>query len=139
MGITFRVFLIDGDDSIKKLSNAKFNRLLSDDSKGGLPEYANRKLRYAMPVLTIDGRTVFNVLRIDFGYLSFDSNGMLDKTYRQEEIGAAIGSMPPFTRSYEQSNVVDAVHKFKAKIYKDKFSWEPTECITERIMELIFR
>ena len=47
MGYGFRVFLVEEDNSIKRIPTAKFDRLWQPDNNDQWQPYANKSIRYA--------------------------------------------------------------------------------------------
>ena len=47
MGIGIRVFLVDDDDSIKRLPLTRYERLARRDPKERLPQHAGKRVRFA--------------------------------------------------------------------------------------------
>ena len=142
MGFGFRVFFIDEDDSTTRTTLAKFDRLRNQDPKEQLPEYANKKIRYAMAVLEVKGKKPLSVIQIDYGYLSFDSEGKLDPKYLEDEMRIAMGCIPfpslPTSLGSKPKNVIDAQDKFAIKKYRNQFTWKPNPKIEKDIYESIF-
>ena len=48
MGLSIRVFIIEDDDTIKRLPLARYERLLKSDPNEQLLEYAGKRVRYAL-------------------------------------------------------------------------------------------
>ena len=142
MGFGFRVFLIDEDDSITRTSLAKFERLRAQDPKEQFSRYAEKKIRYAMAVLEVKGKKPLSVVQINYGYLSFDSEGKLDPKYLEDEMRIAMGaiSLPtlPISFGSKPQNVINAQDKFAKKKYKNQFTWKPNPKIEKEIYESIF-
>ena len=80
MGTTIRVFTVVDDDSLRRLSFAQYNRLHNHDPREAMPEYAGRRIRYAMVILEVDRQTPLYILHIDYFFLSFDAEGRVDET-----------------------------------------------------------
>ncbi len=142
MGFGFRVFFIDEDDSTIRTTLARFERLRNHDPKEQLPQYANKKIRFAMAVLEVEGKKPLSVVQIDYGYLSFDSEGRLDPKYLEDEMRIAMGAVPfislPDSLDNTPKNVINAQHKFAIKKYKNLFSWKPSPEIEKEIYNSIF-
>ncbi len=138
MGLGFRVFFVTENGSIKRISFAKFDRLCNQDPKEQLPEYANKRIKYALTILEVQGRTPLSVIKIECCYLSFNSEGRLDPIFLEDEMQIALDSMPTLSLNDEPTNVINAQHKFAIKKYKNQFTWEPNQKIEREIYDLIF-
>jgi len=73
MGFGFRIFVVDENDIIIRIPATRFDRIRNRDPKESLPQYKNSRLRYAMVILELENRKPISVVRIDYGYLAFDS------------------------------------------------------------------
>jgi len=142
MGFGFRVFFIDEDDSTIRTTLAKFERLRNQDPKEQLPKYANKKIRFAMAILEVKGKKPLSVIQIDYGYLSFDSEGKLDPKYLEDEMRIAMDVLPvpslPESLGGKTKNVINAQDKFAIKKYKNQFTWKPNPKIEKEIYDSIF-
>ena len=142
MGFGFRVFFIDEDDSTIRTTLARFERLRNHDPKEQLLQYANQKIRFAMAVLEVKGKKPLSVVQIDYGYLSFDSEGRLDPKYLEDEMCIAMGAVPvlslPELLDSTPKNVINAQHTFAIKKYKNLFKWKPSPKIEKEIYDSIF-
>lgn len=54
MGIGLRIFLVNDDDSIKRLPYTKYERLLQQDSGVRFPQYAGKRVRYVEVAIDIN-------------------------------------------------------------------------------------
>jgi hypothetical protein len=77
MGLSIRVFIVEDDDSIKRLPLAQYERLLKRDPNESLPKYAERRIRYALIVVDLVNRRPIEIVRDQFGFLDFDDEGRL--------------------------------------------------------------
>jgi len=48
MGLAVRVFLVADDGYLRRLPFARYERLLRGEAEGFLPQYARRRVRYAL-------------------------------------------------------------------------------------------
>jgi len=56
LGIGIRIFVVNEDDSIKRLALARYDRLLQRDPKEQLTEYTGKRVRYALVVVDLVDR-----------------------------------------------------------------------------------
>ena len=138
MGTTIRVFTVDDDDSLHRLSFARYNRLVNHIRGEAMPEHAGRRVRCAMVVLEVDRRIPLYILHIDYFFLNFDAEGRFDKTEVEREeryIGDFI-ELPDDRPGSE--NIIPARHHFAKKRYESEFKWTPTQQVESAISEAIF-
>ena len=95
MGIGIRIFVVNDDDSIKRLALARYDRLLERDPKERLPQYAGKRVRYALAVVDLVDREPVEILRIQYSYLSFDSEGCIDPVEGEREARLLLEILPP--------------------------------------------
>ena len=138
MGIGLRVFLIGDDDSIQRLSLARYERLLRRDPQERLPRYAGKRVRYAMAILEVADRRPVEVIRIQYSFLHFDSKGSIDAADQEREARLGLEMLPPVPKEPDSPHVVDARHRFAKKRYHDEYKWTPTPEIEAAIVEAIF-
>ena len=138
MGVSARIFIIEEDDSVHKLSHAAFERLIRQDPKECLTKYADQKVRYALIAVQMKNRKPVDILHTEESFFNFDSNGRLDFSDRNEMIELVFDSLPPIGEEQLKEKIVDARHHFAKKKYKRKFTWKPTPQIAETIVEMIF-
>ncbi|MFH0725090.1 MAG: hypothetical protein V2B19_01825 [Pseudomonadota bacterium] len=125
MGFSIRIFFVNDQDEIKRISYASFERILRRDPKQAHHEHKNSRIRYAEVVLEVENRKPVSIVRIVYGYLKFDSKGYADKKFLAEEQRVAMGMMS-LPLPGDSSIVVHASDRFAQKIFKDNFSWTPT-------------
>lgn len=138
MGLSIRIFIVEDDDTIKRLPLARYERLLKRDPAERLSRYAGKRVRYALIVVDLVNRKPIDVVRDEYAYLDFDKEGRLkEPKLGKDEISAL--DMLDFS-SLEQQNkrVIDARHRFARKRYFDKHRWDPTDEIIAAIAEAIF-
>ena len=138
MGIGLRIFLVHDDDSIQRLSLACYERLLRRDPKERLPQYAGRRIRYAMVVLELANRKPVEIMKAQYSFLSFDSEGRIDLTEQEREVRLALEALSPLHKEQQSHRVIDAQHKFAKKRYNNAYRWTPRPEIETAIVEAIF-
>jgi hypothetical protein len=138
MGLSIRVFIVEDDDSIKRLPLAQYERLLKRDPNESLPKYAGRRIRYALLVVDLVNRRPIEIVRDQFGFLDFDDEGRLKIAEHEKKESLAFDMLAPVLSDQTDSRVIDARHKFARKRYFDKNRWEPTDEIIAAIAEAIF-
>ena len=138
MGMTCRVFVIDDNDSLQRLSMARFDRLLRFDRQETLPQYAGKRIRCAMAVLIVDGKQVQTIRHIDYFILPFDRNGRIDKKEWTRGVRLALELLPSVLDGAHPKQVIDARHRFMKKRYDHEFKWKPSQKVDDAIVAQIF-
>jgi transposase len=138
MGLSVRIFIVEDDDSIKRLPLARYERLFKEDSNERLAEYSGRRVRYALVVVDLVNRRPVEILKDEFGFLDFDDHGRLKVAELEKMQSLAFDMLDPLFADQTNSRVIDARHRFARKSYHDKFSWTPTDEVRAAIAEAIF-
>jgi hypothetical protein len=138
IGIGFRIFLIDEADKIIRVPATRFDRLRDRDPKESLPQYKNSRIRYAMVILELENRKPISIVRIDYGYLAFDSEGRVDQKFLDAEGLTAVSMIPSIAFHGEPAGVVHAGHKFAEKRFKHEFTWSPSSELEQSIIHKAF-
>ena len=138
MGTGLRVFLINDDDSIKRLSVARYERLLRGDPRESLPQYANKHVRYALVALDLVNRRLNEVIYLHYGILCFDGKGRIDEVEQEKEWRLGVELMAPLLPEDHASHLIDARHRFARKRYDDQYRWTPSQEVVAAIVREIF-
>lgn len=69
MGLSIRIFIVEDDDTIKRLPLARYERLFTRDSDERLSEYAGQRVRYALIVVDLVNRRPVEIVKDEFGFL----------------------------------------------------------------------
>jgi len=138
MGMGLRVFLVNDDDSLQRLSLARYERLRRREPEERLPKYAGRRVRYALVILEVADRTPLEILRIQYSFLHFDCEGRIDTAEQDREGKLAMEMVPPVVTGRRGPQLVDSRHKFAQKRYQDRYKWTPSPEIEAAIVEAIF-
>ncbi len=72
MGTGCRVFFVDDNDSLQRISMSRLDLLLHVDRWESLQQYAGKRVRCAMVFLEVDGRQVLSIRNIDYFLIHFD-------------------------------------------------------------------
>ena len=138
MGIGLRIFLVNDDDSLERLAVAKYDRLLRRDPAERLPQYAGKRVRYALVAYEVENRIPVEILRIEYNYLSLDSEGRIDAGEQEKARRLAVDLFSPLLPEKEPRQVIDAKHLFAKKRYDDKYRWTPSRELEAAILNAIF-
>ena len=138
MGLSIRIFIVEDDDTIKRLPLALYERLRKRDPNKRLLEYAGKRVRYALIVVDLFNRRPIEIVKDEFGFLFFDDEGRLKVSELEKEESLAFDMLAHLSPDQTNGRVIDAQHKFARKRYFDKYRWEPTDEIIAAIGEAIF-
>ena len=138
MGIGLRIFLVNDNDFVQRLPLTKFERLRRRYTEERLPQYAGKRVRYALVVLEMKQRKPVAIHRIQYAFLHFDSEGRLDTKEREMEARLAVELFPPIATKGHPPQVVDARHRFARKRYTDEYKWKPSPEMEAAIVEAVF-
>jgi hypothetical protein len=139
MGIGLRIFLVNDDDSIQRLSVAKYERLLRGDPRESIPQYAGRRVRYALVAIDLVNRKPVDVIYLHYGILCFDVEGRIDEVAQEKEWRLGVELMAPLLPENHPRQLIDARHRFARKRYDDQYRWTPSKEIVAAIVREIFR
>jgi len=131
MGFSFRMFLLDQDDGLYRLPNAKFWTMLQDPTSHRLLRFAGARMRMTDVAVELQNRKPIRVVRITFGFLSFDRKGYFDASAfdRHQRARAELGLAVPIEETGGARTVVDAANRFVAK----GGLWAPSRALQRRI------
>ncbi len=138
MGLGSRIFIVNDDQSMEKLSMARFERLFRRDMDERLSKYAGKRVKYAHVVVELENRKPVNVVMIQYSYLSFDAEGRIDQSSLEKEMQLGMQMMAPITLDVKSTNVVDAEHRFARKRFGDHYLWKPNPDVKDAILKAIF-
>jgi hypothetical protein len=135
MGLGMRIFIVKDDGSLERLPFGRYNRLLQRDPNERLFQYAGKRVRCAIIVVESENRKPIEILKSQFAYMQFDSDGMLEMG-GESETRLAMDMVEPLITEKNQQ-VVDARHKFARKRYAREYRWEPSPEIEAAIRKVI--
>ncbi len=117
MGLSIRVFVVEDDDTIKRLPLTRYERLLKRGPDERLLEYAGKRVRYALIVVDLVNRRPVEVVRDEFAYFDFDEEGRFKEPQHEKEESSAFDMLDFFSLEQQDRRVIDARHKFARKRY----------------------
>ena len=138
MGIGLRIFIVNDDNSLERLSLKKYERLMERTPDISFPQYAGKRVRYAEVAIEFENRKPVEILRMEYFIMHFDSKGQIDSTARDDERRLGVNLVPPIY--FEKDPVViDAQHHFAKKRFDHQFRWKPTPETKMAILQTIFK
>lgn len=138
MGMSLRVFIVNDDDSLQRIALAKYERLLACDPRGRLPQYAGKRMRYALVFVDLENRQPVEILRIQYSYLYFDAEGLIKADHIEKETKLALETLPSLLPKASGEPVIDARQKFAKRRFDHLYHWAPTPEIEAAIVSEIF-
>ena len=138
MGLGLRIFIVNDDNSLKRLSLKKYERLMKRDPDISFPQYAGKRVRYAEVTIEFKNRKPAEILRLEYFIMHFDSKGRIDGTVRDDVMSLGVNLAPPIHFETD-SVVIDAQHRFAKKRFDHQFRWKPTPEIEMAILKAIFK
>ena len=136
MGLGIRIFIVKDDGSLERLPFGRYNRLIRHDARERMLKYAGKRVRCAVIVVESLNRKPVEILKCQYSYLSFYSDGMLKKG-GEGEVKLAMDMLEPVIIE-RAKQVVDARHKFARKLYAREYRWEPSPEIEASIHKALF-
>ena len=133
-----RVYIINDDDSLRRIPNAKFERMLRGDPNEALMQYADKRIRHALVIVETENRKPNKIIRIQYSYLFFDSRGFLDTQEMDREMQLGINMVPPIMDDEKNSTVINAEYKFAKKSYTERYLWTPSRELEVAIVDAVF-
>ena len=133
MGISCRMFLLDQDDGLYRLSSAKFNQMLRDPTSCRLTRFAGARLRMTNVAVELLDRQPIRVVWNTFGFLAFDDEGYFDSgTFdHHQRARAELAWAPLAAEPKGAAIIVDATTRFVAQGGR----WKPTRTLQRLIDE----
>ncbi len=136
MGTACRVFLLDDNDSLQRISLARLERLLDFNPKESLPQYSGKRVRCAMVFIEVAGRLVLSIRKIDHFLLTFDAEGRIDRKEWERSVRLGM-ELLPYIDGREHKKVINARHRFAKRRYDHEFKWKPSRKVMEAIVRAI--
>lgn len=138
MSVTFRVFFLDDEDHVHRIPLKRFERMiLRHDSSEKFPEFADRRVRYALVAVRLIGGRPLSVERVDYAILQLDSEGRLDEKEWRRGTQLAVNMLPSYSGERDET-VIDATRQFSKKRYDREFRWKPTREVEGALVGAIF-
>ena len=138
MGLGTRIFIVNDDDSLERLTLKRYNRLLKGYPDEGLTQYARKRIRYALIVLEMINRKPAEILMTEYSFLAFGSKGRLDAGEREKAARLAMDTLEPIAAEPKSGKVIDVKHRFAKKRFNNRYLWKPTPEIEAAIQRIIF-
>jgi hypothetical protein len=129
-GLSCRLFLVDENDVLYRLLNAKFDQMLRRPAEHRLPRFAGARVRMASVIVGLEDRKPIRVVRTNYSILSFDKTERFDLTAYEQPLRArmdlAFGALRNETAG--SMKVIEAADRFVDRGGR----WEPSRAVARR-------
>ena len=139
MGIGRRVFLVDDNDSLQRISVVRLTRLLHFDRRESSQKYDEKRVRCAMVFVEVAGRQVLAIRNIDYFLLPLDDKGRINKKEWERGMRLGMDLLPSILDGEYPKQVINAQHRFAKRRYEHEFKWKPSRKVEEAIVAAIFK
>jgi hypothetical protein len=138
MGVGLRIFIVNSDNSLKRLPLKKYEKLMKRDPDISFPQYTDKRVPYAEVAIEFENRKPVEILRMEYFIMHFDSKGRIEGTVDDDIRSIGVNLIPPIY--FEKDPVViDAQHHFAKKRFDHQFRWKPTPEIEMAVLKAIFK
>jgi hypothetical protein len=133
MGYSFQRYLVAVDDTLYRMANTEFARMLRDPGNHRLPQLAGQRVRTIEVAVALAAREPVAVVRKAFAVLAFDHSGCLDASRLRKQQYARIENAlaPALSEPEQDENVVVAATQFIAQ----GGTWTPSAALEHAIDE----
>ena len=138
MGLGTRIFIVNEDDSLQRLTLKRYNRLIDGHPDEGLLQFAGKRIRYALIVLEMINRKPVEIIMAEYSFLDFDSKGRLDASEREKAARLAMDTLEPIAPEQKSGKIINVKHRFAKKRFDDRYLWKPAPEIETAIQRAIF-
>jgi hypothetical protein len=138
MGLGTRIFIVNDDDTLKRIPLKRYHKLLRRDPEERFAEYFGNRIRYVLVVLELENRKPVEILRIQYSFLAFDTEGRLRKDERERKTRLSMDMIKPMQSEQEPNHVIDARYRFAKEQFDREYRWKPSPEIEAAIFKAIF-
>jgi hypothetical protein len=138
MGLGTRIFIVNDNETLKRMPLKRYHRLFRRDPEERFAEYAGNRIRYVLVVLELKNRKPVEILKIQCSYLAFDLEGRLREDERERAARLSMEMIKPLPPEEEPNHVIDVGYKFAKKRFDREFRWEPSAELETAIFQAIF-
>ena len=131
MGLSSRLFLLGGDDTLHGLAGTAFMRMLRQEGTARLPDFAGQRVRLASLVVELADREPRRVVHTSFSIVDIGTDGLLDVARLNAQQIARVDTLMAgvLGEPRREAAVVDAATRFVAR----GGSWKPDHQLLRRI------
>ena len=129
-----RLFIVEDDEGFRRFPVARLERLTRAKPDESCPQFAGRRVRYALLFLELENRRPERIVRAEYGYLTFDDAGRLDSEQQDEAARIAASSVDTVLAPLGGGGVIDGRDQFLRRRLGD-FRWEPEPRLESAIFQ----
>lgn len=129
MRLGFRRYLLDAKDTLYRVPNAAFDRMLRDPVRHRLPRFAGQRIRSAEIAVALMSGKPIAVERSSFSILTFKKNGALVSPLLDPHVRARAELALTLEQPSRDTAVADASTRFLAR----GGQWSPSAAVRQRI------
>ena len=138
MGLGYRVFIVNDDDSLQRIPFAKYDRLYREDSQEQLLQYTGQRVRCAFVILLVEGRKPQSIAFIDCHRIPFNAAGRVDLKEVEDYARSIGGFLDLPVEKRKRDKIIDAHSVFARKRYEREAKWSLTPELEKAIEKAIF-
>ena len=138
MGLGYRVFIVNDDDTLQRIPFAKYERLYREDSQEQLLQYAGQRVRCALVILLVEEREPQSIAFIDCHRIPFNAEGRVDLKEVENHARSIGGFLDLRIKERKRDKIIDAHSVFARKRYEQEIKWSLTPELEQAIEEAIF-
>ncbi len=128
MTYSIRIFVVDQDDTLYRLSGTKFTTMLDDPESDRLPRFASQRVRMVEAIVELRDRVPIGIARIVYEMLTFDGEGRLDRRGFERQ-NFARADLLAGELKMDDTVVVDASSRFIAQGGR----WQPSPSLERHV------
>lgn len=134
--ISIRHFIITDEDSIYRIANAKYTRMLDNNLAESIKSLAGQRVRSAVAAVKLQNRKPVEVTRFWFGHLEFREDGTLDidRYYADNIFVLTAMDFRPIKR--RMGSVIPAEQQFAKRRVENVVRWKPGSKLQRKLIDV---
>ena len=131
MALRCQRYLVGTDDTLYRMANAAYDRMLHDPDSHRIMLFAGQRVRTTEVIVEFIGSTPARLVRLAFSILVFDANGGINSNSHlmQQAARAGLALSPVMGNRARTDSVIDATERFVA----GGGMWKPSTDLTRAI------
>ena len=131
MGLRCQRYLVATDDTLYRMANAAYDRLLHDPDQHRIMLFAGERVRTAEVIVEFIGSAPVRIVRLAYSMLVFDAKGRINANAHLMQQAARVGlALSPVMGNHARTDsVIDATERFVA----GGGLWEPSQKLARAI------
>ena len=131
MGTGVRYYIVENDDTIRRISTARFIRLTAEGSTDRRPEYAGQRIRFAEIHVDFVDRRPTAIRKAHFGHMCFDRRGRFDAS---EWIDVFMAGVDKYLARFEPPGNARERREVEARQrIRRAHDWKPSRSLKSRL------